>query len=150
VDIFRDTIFRMSECKVNLGSRKSSRSNSLWQMTTKTVSSNHWATVANGIASALQCTSASDRSTNAINTDGGAYWAGRAAAARSLFAPYGRPYRRSAYFWRESWDFFSKVECIMTYSNKFEWKVNLHYSHVDWRSFVRILPLAPKLLWLIR
>ena len=32
---------RKSECKVNLGNRKSSRSNSLWQMTTKTVSQNH-------------------------------------------------------------------------------------------------------------
>jgi len=44
---------RKSECKVNLGNRKSSRSNSLWQMAndyTKTVS--QIATVANGTASA--------------------------------------------------------------------------------------------------
>jgi len=32
---------RKSECKVNLDYRKSYRSNSLWQMTTKTVSQNH-------------------------------------------------------------------------------------------------------------
>ena len=32
---------RKSECKVNVDNRKSFRSNSLWQMTTKTVSQNH-------------------------------------------------------------------------------------------------------------
>ena len=88
---------RKSECKVNLDNRKSSRSNSLWQMTAKTVSQNHaWRRWRIELRQLTVYEHFGLVNMRAINTGGGAYWTGGPWPALSTARP----------LWREKWDFF--------------------------------------------
>jgi len=68
---------RQSECKVNLDNRKSSRSNSLWEMTMKTVSQNYaWRRWRMELRQLTVYEHFGFVNMRAINTSGGAYWTG--------------------------------------------------------------------------
>jgi len=99
-----------SECKVNLGNRKYSRSNSLWQMTTKTVSQNHaWRRWRMELRQLTVYEHFGLVNMRAINTGGKAYGTGGPWPALSPARP----------LWREKWDFLPKYETECRMYSKF-------------------------------